>query len=129
MYSDSEGSLFPKEIQQLLDDANVQLILTTTHAPFIERAVRTFKSMLFKRIERKQQLLKKRVTGNTTDVLDWLDYVNPFLNLYYNTVHSATEMTPTEASNKVHEIDVQMNLEMKARRGAKNPELNVGGYE
>ena len=126
LFSDSEGSLFSKEIQQMLDEANVQLVLTTTHAPFIERAVRTFKSMLFKRIERKQQLLKKRVTGKTSDDIQWVDYINSVLNQYNSSIHSATELSPIEARKKSNEISVKINLEMRARRNVKYPDLQVG---
>ena len=126
LFSDSEGSLFNKELVQLLDDSNVQIVTTTTHAPFAERAVRTFKNMLFKRIERKQKLLTRRVTGKTSDDIQWIDYIDPIIKQYNKTIHSSTEMSPNNARKKVNEIDVKVNLEMKARRGVKYPELQVG---
>ena len=35
-------------------------------------------------------------------------------------------MSPVEARNKTNQLTVKINLEMKARRGVKYPELSVG---
>ena len=91
-----------------------------------KRAVRTFKSMLFKRIERTQTVLSRRVTGKTSDIIGWTQRVDSTLKRYTNTVHSATQMTPVEARERTYEIDVKINLEMRARRGRTYLELQVG---
>jgi len=126
LFSDSEGALFNKDIRDFLDEANIQLIVTTTHSAFAERMIRTFKAMLFKRIEYRQKQLTKRITGKTSDTIQWVDYIEPILKLYNNTVHSSTNKTPIEARKPSNEVDVKINLEMRANRGRKFPELNEG---
>ena len=60
---------FKQDLIQRLEDSSVQLVTTTTHAPFAERTVRTFKSMSFKRIVRARRVLTKRVSGKTRVVM------------------------------------------------------------
>ena len=48
--------------------------------------------------------------------------------LTYNnkTEHTVTGFTPSEATKKVKELDVKFNLEMKAKRNRKYPDLAIG---
>lgn len=127
VFSDSEGALFNKEARNFLEnEANIQLILTTTHNSMAERAIRTFKSALFKRIERQQQLNKNRLKTKTNTNIQWTDYIDSILKQYNNTVHSSTEFKPIEARKKSNEIDVKVNLEMKATNNRKYPDLKEG---
>lgn len=129
IYSDSEGALFQKNVRDFLEDeANIQVILTTTHNAMAERAIRTFKSALFKRIERQQQLNKQRLNTKTNTNIQWVDYIEPILRQYNNTVHSSTMFKPVEARKKSNEIDVKQNLELRARHGRKYPEIKEGDY-
>ena len=41
-------------------------------------------------------------------------------------VHSATEMTPKEASKEDDELDVYVNLKLKAKHSRKYPAITVG---
>ncbi|MGV2342017.1 MAG UNVERIFIED_CONTAM: hypothetical protein LVR18_51320 [Planctomycetaceae bacterium] len=48
IYSDDEGSLNSKLIQDYLKENNIRHIITKTHAPVGERAIRSFKSLMYR---------------------------------------------------------------------------------
>ena len=64
--------------------------------------------------------------GNKQNI-QWIDYISPIL-LTYNTKneHSAINMTPDEATKEDKRLGVKLNLELKAKRGRKYPELKMG---
>ena len=51
IYSDEEGSLFSSTITDYLDEEKKELHTTRGHPAFGERLIRTFKDMLFKRVD------------------------------------------------------------------------------
>jgi len=98
--------------------------VTTSSKPhFVERFNRTFKNLLHKRVT--NYTPKKRLTEKTTPL--WSDFVKDVLDTYNNNmVHSATGMTPLNASRKANELDAKVSMELLAQRGRKYPTLNVG---
>ena len=57
----------------------------------------------------------------------WTELIYPLLLSYYNKlVLSATGLTPKEASKQEKELDVYVNLKLKAKRSRKYPPLVVG---
>ena len=54
LYTDDEGALNSVAIQKCLKGKNIKHIIARGHAWFAERAVRTFKSMLYKRVEHRK---------------------------------------------------------------------------
>ena len=75
--------------------------------------------MLFKRVEADEK------KGKTN--LDWADYIFQIMLTYNNkNIHTSTKMTPKEARLKRNEYAVKLNLELRALKNRKYPELNVG---
>ena len=52
IYTDAEGGLTEKSVQQWFKDENINCIITRTHAWIVERSNRTLKNMLHKRKRR-----------------------------------------------------------------------------
>ena len=50
-YSDEEGSLHSKTVIEYLEKENIEIHRTRGHPAFAERFIRTYKDMLFKRVE------------------------------------------------------------------------------
>ena len=51
IYTDDEGALSKEAIQTYLREKKIELHRTRAHANFSERAIRTFKDTLYKRVE------------------------------------------------------------------------------
>ena len=51
IYADQEPAWTGKYVQQYLNEENILLIMTLSHAGIVERAIRTIKDMLYKRLE------------------------------------------------------------------------------
>ena len=52
VYCDVEGAFVSNIVKKYLNDNNVKLITTNGHAPVAERQIRTFKNMIYQRLER-----------------------------------------------------------------------------
>ena len=74
IYSDEEGAFVSNIVQRYLSNEDIRHLVTRAHASVAERAIRTFTSMLFKKSERKQTILSRRVTGKTSDDIQWIDF-------------------------------------------------------
>ena len=95
---------------------NIKHIITRSHAWFAERAIRTFKEMLYKRIENSKE--KKP---------QWKDFIFEILLTYNNKLkHSSTNHTPNEARNNKNELNVKINMLMHSKHNRKYPMLKIG---
>ena len=102
IYSDDEASLSTDAMQKYLKERNIRKVIARSHAWFCERFIRTFKDMLYKRVE----ALKD-------DNIQWTSLVYPILLTYTNKLkHSATGYTPSEAKETKHELTVHLNMEV-----------------
>ncbi len=91
---------------------------------FAERFIRTFKGMLYKRIENTGNPSKKKPEAATDP--QWTDYVYQVMLTYNNkSVHSSTKKVPVDAMKDNHQVDVKANLEIRAMKNRKYPPLNV----
>ena len=81
IYSDEEGSLFSSTITDYLDEEKIELHTTRGHPAFGERFIRTFKDMLFKRVDADE----KKGTNN----IQWIDYNLEILLTYNNKLVSS----------------------------------------
>jgi hypothetical protein len=52
IYTDDEGSFNSKQVKQYFLDSQIQHIVTRGHAPVAERAIRTIKDLMYRRIEK-----------------------------------------------------------------------------
>ena len=121
IYADEEGSLTGSkvDIRGALKDRGIELYTTRGHPNFAERFIRTFKDMLFKRVEADIKKGKQNI--------QWVNYIFQIMVTCNDKMkHSSTQFTPKEARNKRNEYAVKLNLELRALKNRKYPELNVG---
>ena len=117
IFADEEGSLIGTrvDIRGALKDRGIELYTTRGYSAFVERFIRNLKDMLFKRVEADE----KRKTN--------LDYIFQVLLTYNDkNIHSSTGFTPKEGKLKRNEYAVKLNLELRALKNRKYPELEVG---
>jgi hypothetical protein len=119
IYTDDERAIASAEFKEYVDGENIELYRTRGHPALAERFVRTFKDMLFKRVENDEK--KGRIN------LQWTDYILEIM-LTYNSKdkHSSTNMTPNEARKDRNELKARINVATKARKDMIYPEVSVG---
>ena len=117
-YSDEEGSLYSKTIIEYLEKEKIEMHRTRGHPAFAERFIRTYKDMLFKRVEAEEKKGKQN--------LQWIDYNLEILLTYNNKmVSSVTGFTPIEARKPKNEFAVKLHINLNAKRTRMYPDLNV----
>ena len=118
LFTDDEGALNTKSIQDYLEKEDIQHHRTRAHANHSERAIRTFKDMLYKRVEADEKKGKQNI--------QWTDYIFEVLLTYNNKMeHSATKMTPKEAMKEKNELKARNNMYQQAVRTRKYPIISV----
>ena len=106
-------------IQKCLKGENMEHHRTRAHPNFSERAIRTFKDMLYRRVEADESKGKQHI--------QWTDYVLEILLTCNNQMkHSATGFTPKEARKPSNQFKVKFNLTMKGKKNRVYPDLDVG---
>ena len=119
LYTDDEGALQKKAIREYLDKEGIHHHRTRAHANFSERAIKTFKDMLYKRVEADEKKGKQNI--------QWNDYIFEILLTYNNKmVHSSIKMTPKEAMKETNELKARQNMEQQASRTRKYPPIEIG---
>ena len=115
VYSDNELGLGTEAVDNLLKEKGTDHIITRSKAWFAERAVRTFKNALYKRVENSKK-------AN----VQWTDFIFPILLIYNNKIkHSTTNHTPTEAKQEKNELSVKLNLLLHKKHTRVYPKLGV----
>ena len=118
-YSDEEGSLTGKVVNEYMEKENIEIHLTRGHPNFAERGIRTFKDKLFKRVEADERKGKENI--------QWTDYIFEIVLTYNNKdKHSTIGMTPKEGAMKKNELEVKSNIALQSVSKRKYPELDVG---
>ena len=116
IYSDDEGALNSKKIQNYLKGEGIELIITKTHASQAERAIRTFKKMISDRL---------RHNPSST----WVEMMKASLKKYNNSqVHSSTGMVPNKAHDLDNALEVRSNQILKEKQNRKYPNVTEGDY-
>ena len=119
IYTDDEGAMNKEAIQKYLQEQNKEHHRTRAHPNFSERAIRTFKDLLYRRVEADQKKGKNNI--------QWTDYIFEILLTYNNKMkHSATGFTPKDARKPSNELKVKLHLNMNAKRNRVYPDLGVG---
>jgi len=114
-YTDDEGALNSTLIQDYFKNNNIKHITTRTHAAVAERAVRTIKDMIYKRLEKNKEA-------------KWYDVKilsNSLVMYNYKMVSSATGFTPNNAREKKNELDVRLKLELGRKTTRTYPPIEV----
>ena len=119
IYTDDEGALSKEAIQTYLKEQKIRHHRTRAHANFSERAIRTLKDMLYKRVEADEKKGKSNI--------QWTDYIHEILLTYNNQMtHSATKFTPKEARKPSNELSVRLNIASSGKRDRIYPDLDKG---
>ena len=119
IYTDDERAIAGEDFKDFVEGEGIELYRTRNHPAFAERFIRTFKDMLFKRVEVDEKKGKENI--------QWTDYMLEIMLTYNDKMkHSATNMTPKEARKKENELKAKVNVAMKARRDKIYPEIKVG---
>lgn len=113
IYTDGEtGTRNSGLFQKRFNDNQITVHYTRGHSAFVERFLGTFKAMLDRRIAPGQ---------------DWTQLIYLILITYHNKLmNSAIEMTPKEATKPENELNVYVNLELKAKDSRRYLILSVG---
>lgn len=117
IYSDNEGAWsLGTEIDKYFKDESIKHIITLSHPAYSERAIRTIKSEIYKRVSIPSD--KK-----------WSELIYPILLKYnYKSIHSGTGFTPIEAEKQHHHFHVKFNMERKRASTRKYPDIEVGDF-
>ena len=119
IFSDDEKALSTEAMQKYLKEKNIHHHITRGHANHSERFIRTYKDMLYKRVEADEKKNKKDI--------QWTDYNFEILLTYNNKmVHSSTGHTPKEALKEKNYLKAKVKMSMDAVKTRKYPEINVG---
>ena len=71
--------------------------------------------------------LRSHLPFTTKTGKSWRELVFPVILVYNNKeVHRVTKMTPVEAMNKAHQLEVRVNLEINRKHSRLYPTINVG---
>ena len=100
--ADEEGSLSSKLLDKFFKDEKVLYIINRHHAPVIERFIRTFRNMISRRLQKRDER--------------WYNLIYEVL-LTYNKkmVSSATGFTPADATKPENIDKVHMNIQTQAK--------------
>ena len=115
IYADLDATILSAEVKRLFAESRIKHVMTRLHASMAERATRTIKRELDKRIDKEVKL--------------WTTYLPDVLRKYNDTmVHRATGFTPKEATNEANSFEIKTKLEIHAAHDRKYPEIHVGDY-
>jgi len=113
IYTDEEGSFNSNYFQEYLKKVGISHLTTRTHPWYVERYIKTFKNLLYKRL---QDIDKT-----------WIELIEPINNVYNNKMKSSvTNFTPAEARKPDNHIFVKINLELNRKQNRRYPDINVG---
>ena len=117
IYSDMEGGMLSKEWDIWLEENSILHIYTRSHASTAERAIRTFKDSM-----------TRRLGTPKNENVPWCDMVRLSGLMQYNQkmVNRTTGMTPLQATEKKNEAAVRAMIEISAIRKRKYPDIKVG---
>ena len=119
IYTDDERAIAGEDFKNYVEGEGIELYRTRGHPAFAERFIKTYKHMLFKRVEADEKRNKPNI--------QWVDYNLEIMLTYNNKMkHSATGMTPNEARKDKNEFRAMINVASKAKKEKIYPELNVG---
>ena len=113
LYTDDEGSFHSKQAVAYYRDNKIKHLITRTHAPYAERAIRTIKAMLYKRLD-----AKPGEPWYGPEVLS-----NSLVAYNYRTKHDATKMTPNEARQPKNILEVKLQLEAHRLKRKRYPDV------
>ena len=116
LISDTEGGTNTKEFIRVLNENKIRHIQSSTPVGMIERAIKTIKDLIHKRI-----LGLKLVNER------WIDLLPKVVYLYNEKhIHSTTGFTPRQALRPDNKLEVYFNIKNKAKFNMVWPTLREG---
>ena len=115
LYPDEESSFRAKVFFRFMNDTDIKHVQTSTHAPSVERFVRTFKDNLYRRLD-----------GLNQNKSEWVKHVKNIVTKYNNTEHNTTKIKPLDAVKKENHLWVNWHLQNNATKDRKYPKINEG---
>ena len=115
LYSDEESSFRAKVFFRFMNDTGIKHVQTSTHAPTVERFIRTFTYNLYRRLD-----------GLSQNKSEWVKHVTNIVTKYNNTEHNTTKIKPLDAVKKEHHLWVNWHLQNNATNNRKYPKINEG---
>ena len=98
-----------------MKENNITHLIAGGHPWFAERAIRTAKDMIYKRVE-----------NSKDENPQWTDFIFEVLLTYNNKLkHSATKYTPNQARDEKHELNAKLNLTLHKHHTRKYPIIQV----
>ena len=115
LYSDEESSMRSSKMNRCLNDNEVKSIQTTTHAHTAERAIRTFRLILYRRLDALKQ-----------EENECIKHISSNIKKHNSTEHNITKIKPNEAGKKENHLWVNWHLQNASKRNRKYPEISKG---
>jgi hypothetical protein len=117
IYTDNEGAWSKgTEIDKYFIEQNINHIITLSHPAYSERAIRTIKAEIYKRVK-------------TPSDKNWDELLYPVLLKYnYKSVHRGTGFTPAQADKSDNHFVVKFNMEKHRKNNRKYPDIEIGDY-
>lgn len=115
VYTDNEGAWSRgTEIDNYFKEENINHIITLSHANVSERAIRTIKDEIYKRVKLPSDK-------------NWSELLYPILLKYnFKSVHRSTNLTPSDAEKPENKFYAKLNLEVHKINKRKYPDINIG---
>ena len=105
LYSDEESSFRAKVFFRFMNDTGIKHVQTSTHAPTVERLIRTFKDNLYRRLD-----------GLNQNKSEWVKHVKNIVTKYNKTEHNTTKIKPLDAVKKENHLWVNWHLQNNATK-------------
>ena len=114
VYTDNEGAWSRgTEINKYFKDENINHIITLSHPNVSERAIRTIKDEIYKRVKLPSDK-------------NWSELLYPILLKYnFKSVHTSTKLTPNEADKTENQFYVKLNLELNRVHKRRYPDVDI----
>ena len=120
IYSDMDPALLNIHVRTWIESKGIQLITTRSHAPVVERAIRTIKQQIDRRLEDKPE--GKKIWWDE-------DFLNLICHVYNEKrINSITNLTPLDVKKEENHDKVKSNLEKHRVSMRTYDELNVGDH-
>ena len=119
LYSDQEPGIKGDKVLDFLEEVGTELVMTRSHAPFVERQIRTIKDMILKRVEHSQDWAMWRNEHFLWEICSIRNY---------DRKSSATHMVPITAKLPENRDKVYNRLESIRVKKRKYPPVALGDY-
>ena len=113
LVTDEEGGMVSNFVSEYLKKEGITYIVNRNHCAFVQRFIRTMKSMISRRLAKRPDV-------------HWYDLLFEVYIVYNRKmVSSATKMTPAEAEKKENQPQVQMNLQSQRKHNKQYDKINI----